>query len=106
MILGFGIATQVVVAHGLQTRTDSIQVKVVAGVVESRGLAIHIVPVRTGLTLLIESSVVGTKEPSRKKKILQNSIIDSKSLNLTFYLKYIFFDARRMNVCFLLIITN
>lgn len=63
IILGFGVATQVVVVHGLQTGTDSVQVKVVAGVVESRRFAIHVIPVRAGLTLLIKGGIVGAKEP-------------------------------------------
>jgi len=72
MILRLGVATEVVVMYGLQTGTDPVQIEVVAGVVERRSLAVHVVPVRAGLALLIEGGIVRTQEP--RKRFLKQSI--------------------------------
>lgn len=66
VILGLGVAAKIIVVHRLEAGTDSIQVEVVAGIIEGRSLAIHVIPVRTGLALLIEGGIVGTQESKCK----------------------------------------
>lgn len=71
VILRLGVAAQVVVVDGLQAGADSVQVEVVAGVIKSRGLAVHVVPVRAGLTLLVEGGVVGTQESKSDEQVIE-----------------------------------
>lgn len=63
MVLRLGVAAYAVVVKRLQARSYSVQVEIVAGVVEGGCLAVDVVPVRAGLTFLVERGVVGTQEP-------------------------------------------
>jgi hypothetical protein len=51
-----------VVSLALKVRSDAVEVKVVAAIVESRSLAVDIAPVSADLRLLIERRAVGTQE--------------------------------------------
>lgn len=63
VVLRLGVAPHAVVVQGLQARAYPVEIEIVAGVIEGCRLAVDVIPVRAGLTLLIKCGVIWTEKP-------------------------------------------